>query len=235
MTGDALQEMLALGLTHHPGVTAAEGDRLLDYVKQVLSWNRTYNLTGCRSEGAFLERHVLDSLAVSSLLEQGSRVWDLGSGAGLPGVPLALIRDDIKVDLVEISPKKAAFLRLMVHRYGLESRVRVIQRRLEELPGREAPHKRVLSRALAPLDRAFPLVWPLVARGGCYLAFKGAQAEAECQALRHSRAWQEAGSPAAEIMSPLPGCSTRVVRLWQLPAGGGDPGGLSYPLWTKGC
>ena len=88
-------------------------ERLLDYMKLLVKWNRTYNLTAIREPLAMVGHHLLDSLAVAPHLPlaAGGRLADAGSGAGLPGIPLAIARPDWHVALVETSQKKAAFLR----------------------------------------------------------------------------------------------------------------------------
>src|SRR5918999_112996 len=88
-------------------------ERLLDYVALLLKWNRTYNLTAIRDPFAMVAHHLLDSLAIVPHLPLGEhgRVADAGSGAGLPGIPLALARPRWQVVLAESSQKKCAFLR----------------------------------------------------------------------------------------------------------------------------
>ena len=93
---------------------AGARERLLDYVALLVKWNRTYNLTAIRDPLAMVAHHLLDSLAVLPhlpLAGTGARLADAGSGAGLPGIPLALARPQWRVALAESSQKKAAFLR----------------------------------------------------------------------------------------------------------------------------
>jgi 16S rRNA (guanine527-N7)-methyltransferase len=92
---------------------AGARERLLDYIKLLVKWNRTYNLTAIRDPLAMVAHHLLDSLAVAPhlALAPHARLADVGSGAGLPGIPLAIARPDWRVALAEASQKKAAFLR----------------------------------------------------------------------------------------------------------------------------
>jgi 16S rRNA (guanine527-N7)-methyltransferase len=84
-------------------------DRLLSFVALLVKWNKTYNLTSIRDAREMLTHHVLDSLAVLPYLKEVHGLADVGSGAGLPGLPLAMVRPDLAVDSIEASQKKAAF------------------------------------------------------------------------------------------------------------------------------
>jgi 16S rRNA (guanine527-N7)-methyltransferase len=165
-----------LGLSLPP---SAQG-RLLDYLSLLRRWNRTYNLTAVREEGAMVNRHLLDSLAVLPHLP-GQRICDVGSGAGLPGIPLALALPQAQVTLLDASEKKAAFLRQAVIELGIEN-AQVACARVE----RWDPPARfdiVISRALAPLARFASLASHLVAAGGVLAAMKGADPRAEIEEL----------------------------------------------------
>ena len=88
--------------------------KLLAYLELLAKWNRTYNLTAVREPLEMVSRHLLDSLAVLPFL-RGETLADLGSGAGLPGIPLAIARPDLAVTLIESNGKKARFLREALH------------------------------------------------------------------------------------------------------------------------
>lgn len=155
-------------------------DRLLAYLELLTRWNQTYNLTAVREPEAMLGRHLFDSLAVAPLLV-GTRIADLGSGAGLPGIPLAIARPELAVTLVEANGKKARFLRECVRRLPLDN-VTVIEARAE---GADvlAPVDTVVARALASLPELTRLAAHWLEPGGTLLALKGPDHEAELHGL----------------------------------------------------
>jgi len=110
---------------------------------------------------------------------------DVGSGAGLPGLVLALVRPQLKVTLIEPLARRAAFLTEAVETLALDDRVEVLRSRAEDVRGRTFRY--VTARAVAPLDRLCGWSLPLVAPGGQFLAMKGLQAEHEVEAIRSTR------------------------------------------------
>ncbi len=105
------------------------------YLNELLRWNKAYNLTAITNEQDIINKHFLDSLLIVNLLpREPLKLCDIGSGAGFPGVPVAIVRPDIKVVLLEPSRKRAQFLYHIRHKLGLSS-VEVIQRRVEDLDG----------------------------------------------------------------------------------------------------
>ena len=144
--------------------------RLLDYVTLLAKWNRTYNLTAVRDETAMVGQHLLDSLAILPHLS-GDSVADVGSGGGLPGIPLAIARPAWRVVLVESNQKKAAFLEQARIELGLAN-VAVVRERVESWQ----PAQRfdiVVSRAFSDLAEFVRLSAHLLAPGGCIAAMKG--------------------------------------------------------------
>jgi 16S rRNA (guanine527-N7)-methyltransferase len=137
-------------------------------------------LIGPREAPKLWDRHVLNCLAIASLVPAEATVADLGSGAGLPGLVLAIGRSDLSVTLVEPLQRRVTFLEEVVEALGL-SRVRVVRGRAEELHGRER-FDVVTARALAPLDRLLGWAMPLVAASGALLAMKGSSAAEEIAA-----------------------------------------------------
>ena len=152
--------------------------RLLAYVELLAKWNRTYNLTSVRDPADMVSRHLLDSLAVLPFVH-GATLADLGSGAGLPGIPLAIARPDLAVTLVESNGKKARFLREAARSLPLVN-VRVAQARVQDVTG---SFDTVTARAFASL--ADMLAWGghLLAPAGRWLALKGHAAAAEIAAI----------------------------------------------------
>jgi len=142
--------------------------RLLDFLDLLIRWNKAYNLTAVRDPAQMVTRHLLDSLAVLPYV-RGETLADLGSGAGLPGIPLAIARPDLQVTLVDSNGKKARFLREAARALPLPN-ARVEQVRVEELEG---TCDCITARAFASL--ADMLAWGghALAADGVWLALKG--------------------------------------------------------------
>lgn len=160
----------AMGLALSAGVE----ERLLEYTALLAKWNRTYNLTAVRDPLSMVSHHLLDSLAVLPHLEFAgtkARVADVGSGGGLPGIPLALARPQWHVALVESNDKKAAFLQQAKIELQL-SNVEIQARRVEtwQPSGRFAV---VISRAFAELAHFVAACKHLAAPHGTFAAMKG--------------------------------------------------------------
>jgi 16S rRNA (guanine527-N7)-methyltransferase len=136
-------------------------------------------LIGPREVDRIWDRHILNSAAVAELIEPGARVVDIGSGAGLPGLPLAIARPDLRVALVEPMLRRTEFLTEAVAELGLA--VEVVRGRAEETAVRTrlADSDIVVSRAVASLDKLTRWSFPLLRSGGRMLAMKGERAEQE--------------------------------------------------------
>jgi 16S rRNA (guanine527-N7)-methyltransferase len=160
-----LQAGLAeLGLA--PGADACE--RLLDYVELLARWNATYNLTAVREPGEMVTRHLLDSLTVAKLVS-GDSLADLGTGAGLPGIPLAILAPERRHTLIDSNGKKVRFLREAVRTLGLAN-VQVQQSRVEDARGQ---YDCITARAFATLGDMLRMGGHLLAPDGIWLALKG--------------------------------------------------------------
>jgi 16S rRNA (guanine527-N7)-methyltransferase len=142
--------------------------RLLDYLALLERWNGTYNLTAIRDPADMVSRHLLDSLAILRHV-QGDSLADLGTGPGLPGIPLAIAAPGRQILLVDSNGKKVRFLREAIRSLKLEG-VRAVQSRVEDVQGE---YDCVTARAFASL--ADMLAWGghLLAPGGIWLAMKG--------------------------------------------------------------
>jgi 16S rRNA (guanine527-N7)-methyltransferase len=139
-------------------------------------------LIGPREVPRLWERHLLNCAVVADVLPQGATVADIGSGAGLPGLVLAIRRPDLAVTLVEPLLRRTTFLEEAVVELGLDH-VEVVRARAEELAGRRS-FDVVTSRAVAPLDRLARWSLPLVRPGGEMVAMKGSSAGAELESAR---------------------------------------------------
>ena len=141
-------------------------------------------LIGPREVDRVWDRHILNSAAVGEIIEPGARVVDIGSGAGLPGIPIAIARPDLRVTLVEPMLRRTEFLTEVVEELGLG--VEVVRGRAEEpaVRSRLADCDVVVSRAVASLDKLTRWSFPLLRPGGRMLAMKGERAEEEVAEAR---------------------------------------------------
>lgn len=155
-------------------------------------------LLGPREVDRVWDRHVLNSSALGELLVSDERVADIGSGAGLPGIPLALARPDVRVTLIEPLLRRSDFLREAVAELGLD--VAVVRGRAEESAVRERVGEMdvVTSRAVASLDKLTRWGIPLLRDGGRILAIKGERAEAEIE--EHRRVMTALGAVGARVV-----------------------------------
>lgn len=151
------------------------------YLEELRLWNRVVNLTALREEDEIVRGHFLDSLAVLPWVPARGRLLDLGSGAGLPGVPLKIARPELQVTLLEASRKKALFLRHLGRCLELDLEVRC--QRAERPGDLEGAFDAVISRALGPLRRVAELGLPYLREGGTLLAMKGPRAREEVREL----------------------------------------------------
>jgi 16S rRNA (guanine527-N7)-methyltransferase len=181
MTQTDRSSRLATGL-HELQLTlpAADQSRLLDYLALLAKWNSAYNLTAVRDPGEMITRHLLDSLAIVQFLH-GERVLDVGSGAGLPGIPLALANPERRFVLLDSNGKKTRFMIQAVATLGLRN-VEIVQARVEDYRPAE-PFATVVSRAFASLADFLRLTAHLCGPAGHWVAMKGEVPEAELQTL----------------------------------------------------
>lgn len=152
--------------------------QLIAYVELLARWNAAYNLTAVRDPGEMIARHLLDSLAIVPHVT-GATLADLGTGAGLPGIPLALVAPQRHVTLVDSNGKKARFLREAVRALKLAN-VRVVEGRVQDVPG---PFDCITARAFATLADMLNWAGGLLADGGSWLAMKGKLADEEIAGL----------------------------------------------------
>lgn len=185
---DALARLLkegaaALGVE----LTERQHEQLLDYVALLAKWNAVYNLTAIRDPRQMLIQHILDSLSIVPHLpvRADATVLDVGSGGGLPGIVLAIVRPEWRVTLNDIVQKKSAFQSQAKAELGLAN-LSVVTGRVESLrPGVEVTKKfdLIVSRAFADLADFVTLARHLVAEGGAIWAMKGVHPEGEIERL----------------------------------------------------
>lgn len=165
-------------------------ERLWAYAAELLKWNGTYNLTAITREPEVVEKHLLDALTVLPEVRGARSLLDLGAGAGLPGLPLALVLPALSVTCVDTVNKKVVFMKNALARLGLAGRVRAIHARAEGAPEREGLEKAevVISRAFKDAEAWLELAAAYVADGGRVVAMLGQtpeMAELEQVAGRH--------------------------------------------------
>lgn len=156
--------------------SAAVQGRLIAYLRELTTWNATYNLTAVRDPESMVTRHLLDCLAVADFVV-GQSLADVGAGAGLPGVVLAITRPRLAVALVETNRKKAAFLRHVRRQLALPN-VNIVQERVEDFH----PPSRfdcVITRAFAAAGDTARAAGHLIAPGGRFVLMKGRDPVAE--------------------------------------------------------
>lgn len=165
-------------------ISAADQAQLLDYLALLSKWNKTYNLTAIHEPERMLTHHLLDSLAVLPYIA-AERLLDVGSGAGLPGIPLAIVRPELQVTLIDASHKKCAFMQQAA--IGLKlSNIKVVHGRVEDLnPAEKYPQ--IISRAFSELSEFVRVSASLLAPGGEWLAMKGLYPNEEIAQLKDAR------------------------------------------------
>jgi 16S rRNA (guanine527-N7)-methyltransferase len=173
------QNALASGLAALDITLPAEAQRkLLAFRDLLLKWNKTYNLTALRDPAQAISHHLLDSLAILPHVGAGN-LLDVGSGGGLPGIPLAIARPELSVSMVDTVQKKTTFLQQAVIELALRN-VTVHHARVEEMHGQYA---QISSRAFAEIGLFISLTRHLLAPNGRWLAMKGTQPDDELKAL----------------------------------------------------
>ncbi len=177
-----MQELPALtAAVAGTGLTPAGEEKIAAYLELLQKWNKTYNLTAVRDAADMVPRHILDSLAVAEYL-QGERIADLGTGPGLPGIPLAIRYPGHRFTLVDSNRKKTLFLNNVVRDLRLDN-VEIVRSRLEEYHPAHS-FDTLTARALASVDDILRWAGHLCKPGGCFLLLKSRQLEQELEHLR---------------------------------------------------
>jgi len=159
-----LLEQAGISLTDH------QKNQLVAYVDMLNKWNKAYNLTSVRDPNEMLIRHILDSIVVAPHL-RGERFIDVGTGPGLPGIPLSIVRPECHFTLLDSLGKRVRFLRQVQHELKLEN-IEPVQSRVEAFPS-DPPFDGVISRAFASLNDMVSWCKHLPAQDGRFYALKG--------------------------------------------------------------
>lgn len=204
---ESLGALLARSLAQlNLALAPATRERLLRFQDELLAWNKKYNLTAIRDPAESVEKNLVDSLTPLPFLSDRDRLLDLGSGAGLPAIPLKIARPALQVTSVEALEKKILFQRHVARRLNL-SDFHPVRARIEELADRDEYAGRftvVIARALAELEQLLAWAGPFLAREGRFIAMKGP------------------GEQAPEVAAPaVAGWSLQEERTLRLPVSGG--------------
>lgn len=191
MTNSLLASSAAtLGL----GLTEQQLRDLSTFLAELERWNRVHNLTSVEGHDDSVELHLIDSITVLPLMREflpaeGVKLADLGSGGGLPAVPMAIVQPGWAITLIEAVRKKTAFLQNVKGKLGLANTT-IYSARVEQVALEEAgKYDAVISRAFTALDRFLDLAEPFLKPGGLVFAMKAKRADAELQAVSSQR-WQ---------------------------------------------
>ena len=169
-----LLDEAGISLTDH------QKNQLVAYVDMLNKWNKAYNLTSVRDPNEMLIRHILDSIVVAPYL-QGERFIDVGTGPGLPGIPLSIVRPECQFTLLDSLGKRVRFLRQVQHELKINN-IEPVQSRVEAFPS-EPPFDGVISRAFASLNDIVSWCKHLPAQEGRFYALKGLVPEDEIAQL----------------------------------------------------
>lgn len=200
MLRDLSQQLIDGAASLGVALSTTDAARLLQLLEELLKWNRTYNLTAIVEPQQMLTHHLLDSLSINGEL-RGERIADVGTGAGFPGLPLALINPGRQFTLIDSNNKKIRFVTHAARLLGL-SNVTALHARVEQLGSMTPaagplPMDSVVARAFAALPALLQQVAPLCGPETRVLAMKGRQPAAEIEQL--PAGWRVERSRALEV------------------------------------
>ncbi|MDI6817077.1 MAG: 16S rRNA (guanine(527)-N(7))-methyltransferase RsmG [Actinomycetota bacterium] len=220
-----LEGSAALGLVLDEGQTEA----LLAYLGEIAAWNQRFNLTSITDTREMVVKHLLDSIALFSRFElaPGSSLVDIGAGAGLPGIPLKLIRPDLKLTLLESSAKKSAFLAHIIEFFDLENAI-VANERAEDF-GKSLENRNIfsyaVSRAVADLAVLVEYALPLLRIGGRFFCYKAKGVLGEVEGAKQALSLLGGRiDEVAEVVVPFLNAKRYLVAMTKV-----APSGETYP------
>ncbi|MES8326803.1 16S rRNA (guanine(527)-N(7))-methyltransferase RsmG [Cutibacterium acnes] len=180
------------------------------YVDILVSRGVDWGLIGPREIGRLWERHILNSIALESLIPEDCRVADVGSGAGLPGIPLAILRPDLEMTLIEPMLRRSNFLTEALDELGLDDRVTVVRGRAEDA---DLHVDVVVSRAVAKLATLINWTADLIVESGSLLALKGQSADDEVVKAKKELSKRRLSAEVLLIRADPAADVTRAVRV----------------------
>jgi len=170
--------MIELLRRYCPALSDAQRARMAVYWEMLLDWNERINLTAVTEPAEAAQKHFADSLTALPYIPEGARCIDVGTGAGFPGIPLLIVRPDIRMTLLDGLRKRVRFLEAVCEELGIKADC--VHARAEDA-GRDKAHRErydvALARAVAPLPTLLELTTPFVIRGGLSICYKGDAAE----------------------------------------------------------
>ncbi|TYP57409.1 16S rRNA (guanine(527)-N(7))-methyltransferase RsmG [Thermosediminibacter litoriperuensis] len=209
MSGNFVDRLMRLAGECGIEIDREKAELLGNFKDEVVEWNNKMNLTALVEEEQFIKKHIIDSLMILKNIDfhQGTKLVDVGTGAGFPGIPVKIMRQDLEVLLMDSSRKKTEFLKYAVKKLGLK-RTDVLCARAEEAArniGYREKYDAAVSRAVSALNTLVELCLPLVKVEGVFVAMKGEDPEPEIE---------EAGGAVAVL-----GGRIRDVIPYELPGG----------------
>ena len=155
-------------------LTSEQRELFMLYLRELKTWNRKINLTGLKNDRDIVMGHFIDSISAARFVPEGSRLLDMGSGAGFPGIPIKIVSPSVDVTLLDSAHKKVMFMREVIRVLGLEGAAAVWGRAEDERNGIERrSFERVITRAVGPVLNILRLSEPYLARGGRALLMRG--------------------------------------------------------------
>lgn len=192
------------------------------YAEMLTERNEKVNLTAITDPDEIRVKHFTDSLAAIDLIKTGATVLDIGSGAGFPGIPLKIARDDISVTLLDSVNKKVAFMNDVIADLGLKN-IEAVHARIEDFP-HKGEFDVAVSRAVAELTTLAEYALPFVKVGGTFVAYKSEKAEAEAAAAGNAVALLGGRLREIREVNVAPGLTRRLIVVDKI-----DPTPLKYP------
>ncbi len=192
------------------------------YAEMLTERNEKVNLTAITDPDEIRVKHFTDSLAAIDLIKTGATVLDIGSGAGFPGIPLKIARDDISVTLLDSVNKKVAFMNDVIADLGLKN-IEAVHARIEDFP-HKGEFDVAVSRAVAELTTLAEYALPFVKVGGTFVAYKSEKAEAEVAAAGNAVALLGGRLREIREVNVAPGLTRKLIVVDKI-----DPTPLKYP------
>lgn len=169
-------------------LTDRQAEQFETFYRLLLLWNEKFNLTTITEPSSVIVKHFLDSVLLVPHIKPNATMVDIGSGAGFPGIPIKIMRDDVQITLVDALQKRTLFLKEVVQSLELDN-VLVLHERAEDLarlPHHRGEYQYAVSRAVANLSTLLEYCVPLVQVGGTVVAYKAKEVSAEIEAANHA-------------------------------------------------